>query len=180
VFGHEEDVRKFVAYDNAGQVAGFAFYDPMYRGGKPFGYSANIVRCDESRFGRLATAVHMEAIEKFKTEGKEVLNLLLAPFVGLERAKYNDDFGAKWFFKLAAQFGNDIYNFKGLAFHKSKYRGAEKNLYYASNSLMPSNDIYLAFLSADITRSYFSTLGQLLRGMLNPAAWKSTSENPVR
>jgi len=44
--------------------------------------------------------------------------------------------------------------------------GVEKTLYYASNSLMPSNDIYLAFLSADITRSYFSTMGQLLRGML--------------
>src|SRR5204863_6977393 len=104
VFGPEEDVRKFVAYDKAGQVAGFAFYDPMYRTGQVIGYSANIVRCDEQRFGRLATAIHMEAMEKFKTEGKEVLNLLLAPFVELDGAKYQDDFGAKWFFKLAARF----------------------------------------------------------------------------
>src|SRR5437016_2791390 len=65
VFGHEEDVRKFVAYDKEGHVTGFAFYDPMYRDGKVFGYSANISRCDEQRFGRLATAVHMEAVEKF-------------------------------------------------------------------------------------------------------------------
>jgi len=175
VFGPEQDVRKFLAYDKAGQVAGFAFYDPMYRAGQVFGYSANIVRCDEQRFGKLATAIHMEAMEKFKTEGKEVLNLLLAPFVELERGKYNDDFGAKWFFKLSARFGNDIYNFKGLSFHKSKYRGVEKTLYYASNSLMPSNDIYLAFLSADITRSYFSTLGLLLRGMLKAAVWKKAA-----
>jgi len=80
IFDAEEDVRKFVAYDKEGAVAGFVFYDPMYRDGKVFGYSANISRCDEQRFGRLATAVHMEAIEKFKAEGKEVLNLLLAPF----------------------------------------------------------------------------------------------------
>lgn len=166
VFGHEEDVRKFVAYDKEGQVIGFVFYDPMYQDGTVFGYSANIVRCDEQRFGRLATAVHMEAMEKFKAEGKEVLNLLLAPFVELDRAKYNDDFGAKIFFKLSARFGNSIYNFKGLSFHKSKYRGSEKSLYYASNSFWPSNDIYLAFLSADITRSYFTTLGQLLWGMV--------------
>lgn len=165
IFAHEEDVRKFVAYDKQGQVIGFVFYDPMYRAGKVFGYSANIVRCDEQRFGRLATAVHMEAVEKFKAEGKEVLNLLLAPFVELDRAKYNDDFGAKLFFKLSARFGNSIYNFKGLSFHKSKYRGLEKPLYYASNSLLPSNDVYLAFLSADITRSYFSTLGKLIWGM---------------
>jgi lysylphosphatidylglycerol synthetase-like protein (DUF2156 family) len=169
VFGHEEDVRKFVAYDKEGQVAGFAFYDPMYRNGQVYGYSANISRCDEQRFGRLATAVHMDAVEKFKTEGKELLNLLLAPFVKLELGKYNEDFGTKLFFKLSARFGNNIYNFKGLSFHKSKYRGREKPLYWASNSLLPSNDVYLAFLSADITRSYFSTLGRLIWGMLTAA-----------
>lgn len=171
VFDQEEGVRKFVAYDRDGKAAGFAFYDPMYRGGRVYGYSANIVRCDEQRYGRLATAVHMEAIEKFRSEGAEVFNLLLAPFVKLDLGKYNDDLGATLFFKLSARFGNNIYNFKGLSFHKSKYRGAEKPLYYASNSLLPSNDIYLAFVSADITRSYFATLGQLLWGMIT--AFKS-------
>ncbi|HWV98739.1 MAG TPA: DUF2156 domain-containing protein [Candidatus Acidoferrum sp.] len=166
VFDEEEDVRKFVAYDKEGKAIGFAFYDPMYRAGEIYGYSANIVRCDEKRYGRLATAVHMEAVEQFRTEGKEILSLLLAPFVKLELGKYNDDFGAKLFFRLSARFGNDIYNFKGLSFHKSKYRGVEHPLYYASNGLIPSNDIYLAFVSADITRSYFATLGQLLRGMI--------------
>ena len=166
VFDYEQDVRKFVAYDRQGKAAGFAFYDPMYRDGQVYGYSANIVRCDEQRYGRLATAVHMEAVEKFRAEGKEVLNLLLAPFVKLDQGKYNDDWGASLFFKLSARFGNNIYNFKGLSFHKSKYRGVEKPLYYASNSFMPSNDIYLAFVSADITRSYWATLGQLLWGMI--------------
>ncbi len=33
LFDHEEGVRKFVAYDNTGKVAGFVFYDPMYRDG---------------------------------------------------------------------------------------------------------------------------------------------------
>jgi pimeloyl-ACP methyl ester carboxylesterase len=166
VFEREEDVRKFVAYDAGGRVAGFVFYDPIYRDGRVIGYSANISRCDETRFGRLATAVHMEAIEKFKLEGREVLNLNLAPFVKIESGKFNDDWGAKLFFGLSARYGNDIYNFRGLAFHKSKYRGREKYLYFASNSLLPSNDIYLAFLAADITRSYFATLGQLLRGIV--------------
>ena len=166
VFGHEEDVRKFVAYDKEGRVVGFVFYDPMYRDGKVFGYSANISRCDEQRFGRLATAVHMEAVEKFKTEGKEVLNLCLAPFVKLGEGKFNDDWATTFFFKLCVRYGNNIYNFKGLSFNKSKYRGTEKCLYWASNSPIPSNDIYLAFRSADIAQSYFSTLGQLIRGML--------------
>lgn len=167
VFAYEEDVRKFVAYDRDGRVAGFVFYDPIYRDGAVVGYAANISRCDESRFGRLSTAVHMEAIEKFKTEGKEVLNLAFAPFVKLEQGKFNDDFGCKLFLQLCAKYGNDIYNFKGLSFHKSKYRGNSKCLYFASNSLWPSNDIYLAFQSADMARSYFETFGRLIKGMLS-------------
>lgn len=173
VYEPEEGVRKFVAFDRDGRVAGFAFYDPMYRDGRTFGYSANILRCDESRFGRLATAIHMEAMELFRTEGMEVLNLNLAPFVKLEEGRFNDDFGSSLFFKLSAKYGNDIYNFKGLSFHKSKYRGAEKCLYFASNSFLPSNDIYLAFLSADITRSYFDTLGRLIWGIITAGSGKA-------
>ena len=166
VFSFEEDVRKFVAYDREGRVAGFVFYDPMYRDGKVYGYSANISRCDEQRFGRLATAVHMVAVEQFRAEGKEALNLCLAPFVKLEDGKFNDDWATSLFFRASERFGNAIYNFKGLSFHKAKYRGVEKSLYFASNSPLPSNDVYLAFLSSDITRSYFSTMGKLLWGVV--------------
>lgn len=173
VLAHEPDVRKFVAYDRDGHIVGFTFYDPMYRAGEVIGYSANISRCDEQRFGKLATAINMVAAEKFRSEGKEVLSLLLAPFVKLDGGKYNDDLSTKWFFQLSERYGNDIYNFKGLAFHKSKYRVPERYLYLASNSAMPSNDVYLAFLSADITRSYFTTVAQLLRGI-----WKETFARP--
>src|SRR5262249_37426313 len=114
VFEQEEDVRKFVAYDKNGMVIGFVFYDPMYRQGQVVGHSANIVRCDEKRYGRLGTAVHMEAIDTFRQEGKEVLNLMLAPFAKLTEGKYNDDWGTKLFFQWSERFGDDIYNFKGL------------------------------------------------------------------
>lgn len=167
VFANEPDVRKFIAFDKAGIPVGFVFYDPMYKGGRVYGYSANISRCDEQRYGRLATAIHMTAAECFRAEGKEVLNLLLAPFVKLELGEYNDDRATRLFFDLSARFGNSIYNFQGLSFHKSKYRGQERPLYYASNSLFPSNDVYLAFLAADITRNYFSTLGHLVWGIVS-------------
>lgn len=166
VYQPEHDVRKFVAFNKAGTAIGYVFYDPMYRDGKIFGYAANTVRCDEARYGRLATAVHMVAMETFKTEGVEVLNLLLCPFTKLEQGIYADDLMTQWFFQISQRFGGEIYNFKGLAFHKSKYRGFEKPVYYASNSALPSNDVYLAFLSADIAQSYFATLKLLGIGML--------------
>jgi len=166
VFGFEPDVRKFVAYDRDGKTIGYVFYDPMYRDGEVYGYAASIARCDDRRFGRLLTAIHMTAMDLFKPEGKEVLNLCLATFVKLESGRFNDDWSMKLFFQWSERFGDNIYNFKGLSFNKSKYRGREKSLYFASNRLVPSNDIYLAFLSSDITRSYFSTFGRLLWGML--------------
>ena len=177
IFDHEEGVRKFVAYDRAGRMVGFVFYDPLYRDGQVFGYSANIVRCDEQRFGRLATAMHMAAVEKFKAEGKESLNLLLAPFANLDGGHFNDAWGARWFFKLSARFGNHLYNFKGLAFHKSKYRGVERPLYYASNSFLPSSDICLAFASAGLAEGYLTILGKLLRGLLVPGR---NGKSPLR
>jgi lysylphosphatidylglycerol synthetase-like protein (DUF2156 family) len=174
VFDHEEGVRKFVAYDREHRVAGFAFYDPMYRDGRAFGYSANIVRCDEQRFGRLATALHMEALDKFRREGAEVLNLLLAPFAKLDCGHYNEDWGARLCFKLSARFGSGIYNFKGLSFHKSKYRGVERPLYFASNSRLPSSDIYLAFASAGLADGCLGTLAKLVRGM-----WAGRKRKPI-
>ena len=165
VYQHEEDVRKFVAFDRNGKVVGYVFYDPMYRDGKVYGYSANIVRCDEKRYGRLATAIHMTAMDVFKPEGKEILNLLLCPFVQLDDGRFNDDWGSKLFFEISERYGNDIYNFKGLSFHKSKYRGVNKCSYFASNRPMPSNDIYLAFMSSDITSNYFATMGKLAKGV---------------
>ncbi|MEN3942093.1 DUF2156 domain-containing protein [Prosthecobacter sp. SYSU 5D2] len=181
VYQHEQDVRKFVAFDKEGTAVGYVFYDPMYRDGKIYGYSANIVRCDEALYGRLATSIHMVAMEVFKPEGAEILNLMLCPFTHLENGLYADDLMTKWFFQISQRFGGEIYNFKGLAFHKSKYRGQEKPVYYASNSLLPSNDVYLAFLTADIAKSYFATMNLLGIGMMKelfkskPAPVKETA-----
>lgn len=167
IWESEPDVRKFVAYDKQGDIVGFVFYDPIYRNGKVVGYAANTSRCDESKYGRLATAVHMEAVDVFRGEGMEMLNLCLAPFVRLDLGKYNDDKVTRLFFELSEKYGNQIYNFKGLAFHKSKYRVSEKPLYFASKSLFTSNDIYLAYLSSDITQSYFSTMFLLFKGIFD-------------
>ena len=174
IWGSEPDVRKFVAYDRDGEIVGFVFYDPIYSDGQVIGYSANTSRCDEFRYGRLATAIHMEAVDIFKAEGKQILNLCLATFVRLNLGKYNDDKFAVLFFELSEKYGNDIYNFKGLAFHKSKYRVPEKPLYFASRNWSSSNDIYLAYLSSNITQSYFSTMGMLLKGILK-GVWKEIS-----
>ncbi len=179
VYQHEDGVRKFVAFNKEGVAVGYAFYDPMFRDGSIYGYAANTVRCDEARYGRLATAIHMVAIEAFRPDGIEVVNLCLCPFTHLEKGEYSDDLATKWFFQLSERYGGELYNFKGLSFHKSKYRGMEKPLYYASNSALPSNDIYLAFLTSDIARGYFSTMGLLARGFFKEMLKRKPPAKPA-
>src|SRR5947207_10897614 len=91
---------------------------------------------------------------------------------------------SKLFFRVSQKYGNDIYNIKGLSFHKSKYRVPEKPLYFASNSFYPSNDLYLAYLTSDITQSYFSTMGKLLwgiaKGVFKPGDDKKKSPKTER
>lgn len=172
VYQPEPGVRKFVAFDRDGKVAGYAFYDPTYSGGQITGYAANIVRCDEKKYGRLATAIHMTAMEVFKQEGARTFNLMLCPFVEIDQGEHNDDLATKWFFKISERYGNEIYNFRGLSFHKSKYRGSNHYVYFCSNSMWPSNDVYLAFLTSDITNSYFDTMGRLLKGVVKETLMK--------
>lgn len=177
VFSHEQDMRKFVARDAQGKVAGFVFYDPIYRDGKVVGYSANTPRTDEGKYLHLTTAIHMTAIEVFRKEGAEVLNLCLSPFVKLDVGKFNDDKLFRSFLELTARFGEGIYNFRGLSFHKSKYRGTEKPIYFASRSRLASNEMYLAFRAAGISKSYWGTMGQLLLGMIKSLPRKKNERN---
>ncbi len=178
VYHPEPDVRKFAAFDKTGLLVGYAFYDPIYRDGKIHGYAANTVRCDEKKYGRLATAVHMAAMDVFRSEGAEEFNLLLCPFDKVDGGKYCDDWATKFFFTTSVRYGNEIYNFKGLSFHKSKYRGEDKFVYFASNGKLPSNDVYLAFLTADIADSYWATMGRLLKGVIKETFLKK--KQPMR
>src|SRR5690606_30209129 len=73
----------------------------------------------------------------------------------------------KTFFELNWKYGNQMYNFKGLCSHKLKYHGEKIPRYYASNSLMQSNDVYLAYLSANVATSNFDSMWRLTKGIFH-------------
>jgi lysylphosphatidylglycerol synthetase-like protein (DUF2156 family) len=173
VYDAESDVRKFFSFDNEDNLVGFAFYDPMYRDGDIVGYSANIVRGDESRFRHLSVAMNSAAGRKFKEEGKESLNLCIAPFDNVDAGEFNDDFVLKTFLKTMRRFGERVYNFGGLSSNKARYKAEEVPVYFASNGIMPVNDIYLAFLSSKIAKSYPDVLGKLGMGFVDSLRRKS-------
>ena len=150
VYTDEPDVRKFVAKTPEGELVGYAFYDPVYEAGQVVGYAANIIRTDENRFSKLVPAIHMAALDKFKSEGKKTLNLLIVPFKGRENSAFNDCKHTAWIGDLILKYGNQLYNFAGKARHKDKYRGSIKPMYAATNGFSVIRDATMSLRIANL------------------------------
>ena len=150
VYESEPDVRRFVAKTNDGELVGYAFYDPMYQAGQIIGYAANIIRTDENRFAKLVPAIHMAALETFKSEGKSLLNLLIVPFKGRNNSEFNDCRHSALLGDLILKYGNQLYNFAGKARHKDKYRGFEKPMYVATNGFSGLRDVTVSLRIANL------------------------------
>ena len=129
---------------------------------------------DESKLKKLSVAINAIAGKKFQQEGKKVLNLCVSPFDKIEQGKFNEDFLVKKFIQIARNYGHRAYNFAGLSFYKSKYRGKEKQLYFASQSLIPLNDLYLGFLASGIANSYFGLIGKIMTGVVEKTFQKNS------
>lgn len=131
-FSDEPDVRKFYLFDRRGRIVAFVFLDPIYEHGQAAAYSTSFKR-------RLAEApvgaeegIMKAVIEKLRAEGKASLFLGLVPLYEVD----NDEFRASWLLHYAAgayyRFGNRIFNFKGQADFKHRFRGRHHKVYFAT------------------------------------------------
>jgi lysylphosphatidylglycerol synthetase-like protein (DUF2156 family) len=146
----ELDVRKFVAKLD-GEIVGFVVFDPMYENGEVIGYIANHLRTNLKRSYSVVDAIILEAIEKFKAEGKRELSLGLSPLAKVDdQGEFTHSKLLTAHFKYAFERANYLYNFKNLAQHKLKYRpgmrGArEEKVYCAMKTrlfLVRLNSVY--------------------------------------
>jgi lysylphosphatidylglycerol synthetase-like protein (DUF2156 family) len=133
-FGPEWEVRKFYCFKDD-RLVGFVFFDPFFRDGRCLGYCANILRCEPGLRppGILDFAI-LTAMAKFREEGLETLSLGVCPLHGLERHPGEDRL-----LRLSGQqvyrWGSCLYNFKELAFHKSRFHGQARKLYFCKRGL---------------------------------------------
>ena len=133
-FQEEWQVRKFYCFKD-GRLVGFVFFDPFFQGGRCLGYCANILRCEGGLRppGILDFAI-LTAMAKFREEGLQSLALGVAPLHDLQ--KYPGD---NPILRICGQqlyrFGGSLYNFRELAFHKSRYRGTMSKLYFCKRGL---------------------------------------------
>lgn len=150
IYVDELDVRKFVA-KYQGEIVGFVIFDPMYENGEVVGYIANHLRTNFNRSYSVVDYIILEALEKFKAEGKKELSLGLSPLAKVDdKGEFKHSKLLSAHFKYAFEKANYLYAFKNLAQHKLKYRpgmrGArEEKVYCAMKTrffLVRLNSVY--------------------------------------
>jgi lysylphosphatidylglycerol synthetase-like protein (DUF2156 family) len=134
-----EEQRVFAALDSHGQTVALSVFQPIYNNGTIIGQSEQIPirRHDAPKGAR--TFVLVEAMKTFADDGITRVNLGLSPFYRPHNFSGDDLIDAKTqrLFDSVFAYGSRIFNFQGLAAHKSRYRGEEIDLYFASRSRLP-------------------------------------------
>ncbi len=129
----EADVRIFTGRID-GVPVGFVIMDPMYRDGRVAGYTVTILRhyadCPEGT----VDYINLEAMAQFAREGIPLLSLGVSPFHRLPELARVEGYGALpvyAVYRFLNGWGDWIYHFSGLSFHKSRYRANEIPVYTA-------------------------------------------------
>lgn len=135
----EPGVRKFILFQEDGEPEAFAFFDPVWSGGRVTGYLSATRRWLPDADPLSAYALVGAAIERFQAEGVEHLHLGLSPFARVKKSGFERK---NWLTKRAFRFlytnalaNRFVYPAQSLARHKASYGGREELSYYAFNTL---------------------------------------------
>ncbi|GAA3918355.1 DUF2156 domain-containing protein [Litoribacillus peritrichatus] len=134
VFRDEPYVRKFYCHQGD-KLLGFVFFEPYYENGMIRGYCANIIRSlTDHQYNGVSDFIILEAIKVFQQEGVRSLSLGLSPLYNIS-PEVSDRPSLRRLFKFMYQHANSIYSFKGLAYHKTRYRPTQEPWYLCSQEL---------------------------------------------
>jgi phosphatidylglycerol lysyltransferase len=133
---YKENERHFYAYEG-GKAVGFIYFDPIYKNNEIVSYVPNISRaCAEFKQGIFYTLM-CHAMDVFKAEGVPSVDLGLIPLMLNDKMEEQEAKGLKRMFWLVREKGNFLYNFKGLEFTKSRFRGEIESTYCCHKSPVP-------------------------------------------
>lgn len=134
--GYTENERHFYAYQN-NQAVGFIFFDPIYYKNKIISYVPNISRANADFKQGIFYTIMAHAMEVFRQEGVPYLDLGLIPLMFSPDDEPQESGVLKRLLRLVYEKGNFLYNFKGLEFTKSRFRGSVEKTYCCHRSALP-------------------------------------------
>lgn len=115
-------------------IVAFVVLDPMYSEGSVTGYTVTILRHLPDAPEGAVDAIVIEVIRKLAEEDIHHLSLGVSPFHRIEELALETGYGAWPVYLLylgLRRWGDPIYHFRGLSFHKSRYRAAETPVFTA-------------------------------------------------
>jgi lysylphosphatidylglycerol synthetase-like protein (DUF2156 family) len=134
ILDDEVDVRKFFTFDQKGCLQAFAFFDPIYEGGKVVGYLCSAKRRLPEADTLVGYAILHHAIRTFQDEGKAVLSLGLSPLCGIEDNELASNRLMSFAFRAVYRsrlFNKLIYPLQGFAAHKGAFCGSTEQTFCA-------------------------------------------------
>jgi len=133
---YREGTRYFYGYLN-GEAVGFIFFDPVYANNKLIGYVPNISRSSANFKQGLWYALMAHAMEVFKAEGVEYLDLGLVPLMLANEIEPQESRLLRMTMGVIRERMDFLYNFKGLEFAKSRFQGKVEKTYCCHRNAMP-------------------------------------------
>jgi lysylphosphatidylglycerol synthetase-like protein (DUF2156 family) len=122
--------RLFGAYQ-ADRLVGFVEFDPLFEQKRITGYYADLIQASADAPNGTTDLIITTAMKTFQAEGKPILSLGLAPLAQLMPCAMEPPFLRRCL-SMMYHCGNFLYNFKGVYFHKDKYRGQVLPAFYAT------------------------------------------------
>lgn len=141
---YRENERHFYAYQN-GKAVGFIYFDPIYHNNRIISYVPNISRANADFRQGIFYTLMAHAMEIFREEGVPYLDLGLIP-LSMDRATEPQESRLlKGLMHGIYERGNFLYNFKGLEFTKSRFRGDTFKTYCCHRRAIPALEFLAMF-----------------------------------
>ncbi|MDF0751966.1 DUF2156 domain-containing protein [Marinobacter sp. 71-i] len=141
---YRENERHFYAYQD-GKAVGFIYFDPIYRNNEIISYVPNISRANADFRQGIFYTLMAHAMSEFKAEGVPYLDLGLIPLSLDQATEHQESRLLKRIMHGLYQRGNFLYNFKGLEFTKSRFRGDNFKTYCCHRRSLPALEFLAMF-----------------------------------
>lgn len=141
---YRENERHFYAYQD-GKAVGFIYFDPIYHNNRIISYVPNISRANADFRQGIFYTLMAHAMAVFKSEGVPFLDLGLIPLSLDKTAEHQESRLLKRILHGLYDHGNFLYNFKGLEFTKSRFRGQSFKTYCCHRRSLPALEFLAMF-----------------------------------
>ena len=129
------------------RIEGFVLADPLWRDGAVHGYVISLNRMRRDGHHGALKLLYEELFATAKAEGKDLVTFGFSPFFNLQTEPFRGPLWSEVALRFLFEYGNNLYDFKNLAFSKARYGGSVVGDAYKDPNVTMTH-VYGAHLSA--------------------------------